>query len=65
MAPEQLRVVVDMRCDIYSIGRTLYELASMPGGDGGLDPSLPEELSKIVLKACKPRLKDAIKQRRN
>jgi serine/threonine protein kinase len=64
MAPEQLRGVVDVRCDIYSFGRTLYELAC--SGDSinshpaelrsviELNPSIPPQFAKIIDKACDP-----------
>lgn len=64
MAPEQLRGVVDIRCDLYSLGRTLYEIAahdndrtaqtsgSVPIAE--LAPSLATELGKIIDKACHP-----------
>ncbi len=64
MAPEQLRGVVDIRCDIYSFGRTLYELACSGGNSNRhpaelpsvseLNPSIPPQLAKIIDKACDP-----------
>lgn len=44
MAPEQLRGVCDARCDIYSLGVTLYELAS--GKKAWENTSLSTLLSK-------------------
>ncbi|MEZ6138526.1 MAG: serine/threonine-protein kinase [Pirellulaceae bacterium] len=64
MAPEQLRGIVDVRCDIYSFGRTLYELACCDADINQnsanlqsvsvLNPSMPPELAKIIDKACDP-----------
>ena len=64
MAPEQLRGVVDVRCDIYSFGRTLYELACCDVDTNHnpadlqpvsvLNPAIPDELAKIIDKACDP-----------
>lgn len=48
MAPEQLRGVVDFRCDIYSLGRTLFELSRRES------TPIPQELEKIIEKACEP-----------
>ncbi len=56
MAPEQLRGIVDVRCDVYSLGRTLFELAnhdkSLPPESvesvarGRLNTGIPAELAK-------------------
>lgn len=62
MAPEQLRGVVNASCDIYSLGRTLFELASTTSDtekEGALNSSISPDLAKIINKACetKPELR--------
>lgn len=62
MAPEQLRGVVNASCDIYSLGRTLFELASTTSDtekEGALNSSIPPDLTNIINKACetKPELR--------
>ncbi len=62
MAPEQLRGVVDVRCDIYSLGRTLLELADICRDTDGMESTsvveknsaIPVELAKIIEKASEP-----------
>ena len=64
MAPEQLRGVLDLRCDIYSLGRTLYEIASQGQVESThtnetpvlshVNPAVSEELASIIDKACEP-----------
>lgn len=68
MAPEQLRGVADERCDIYSLGVTMWELCtgrsawespveSQPHGwklppARALKPDVPVELSDLISECC-------------
>lgn len=64
MAPEQLRGVVDVRCDIFSLGRTLLELADVSRDTDSnsmdstvaaeMNSAIPTELAKIIEKASEP-----------
>lgn len=55
MAPEMLRGIVDVRCDIHSLGRTLFELASSDNSgdiEADLAAEVPPQLKAIIQKAC-------------